>query len=311
MNSLADIFSPHDIALDIFRFVFYQLTNYIFDFRGTTIVAIFLCTFILLVFLREQIVNGGPPELFNLDPPAEAVPDVAQPEPIVNPPPPREGREQALFDFLNQMEVMDAPNNGDDVQPPPLQQPDAPVNVPVEVQPPVDGPVDAAQDGENWNNVERIVDDLTWQKLLGLDGSLVFIEHVIWMISLNVVFIILCSMFTDFFNIYIYNILLVYFPCKIGEYTLLFFGMQTKGIYFEAALNFFVGYLSMLVTVVLGHQLMKLLRIKEYAITFCLNIYIINFRAYWIMGFFRLMMKVSLLIVLEVFVFPSFCKLFL
>lgn len=33
----------------------------------------------------------------------------------------------------------------------------------------------------------------------------------------------------------------------------------------------------------------------------------ISFSAYWLFGFLFLMMKVSLLIVLEVFIFPSFC----
>ena len=50
------------------------------------------------------------------------------------------------------------------------------------------------EEGDNWGrDVERIVEDLTWQRLFGLDGSLVFIEHVIWMISLNIIFIIVCS----------------------------------------------------------------------------------------------------------------------
>ena len=38
---------------------------------------------------------------------------------------------------------------------------------------------------------QRFVDELTWQRLLGLDGSFAFIEHVFWTISLNVVFNIL------------------------------------------------------------------------------------------------------------------------
>lgn len=43
---------------------------------------------------------------------------------------------------------------------------------------------------------QRFVDELTWQKLIGLDGSFAFIEHVFWTISLNVVFnIIFCKCF--------------------------------------------------------------------------------------------------------------------
>lgn len=48
---------------------------------------------------------------------------------------------------------------------------------------------EAAAGNDNWGrDVERMVDDLTWQRLLGLDGSFVFIEHVFWVLILNVVF---------------------------------------------------------------------------------------------------------------------------
>lgn len=40
------------------------------------------------------------------------------------------------------------------------------------------------------------LDDLTWQRLLGLDGSLVFVEHLLWTIALNILFIVL---FREFF----------------------------------------------------------------------------------------------------------------
>jgi hypothetical protein len=54
-----------------------------------------------------------------------------------------------------------------------------------------------AQNNGNGNNgvvaaaemeQQRFVDELTWQRLLGLDGSFAFIEHVFWTISLNFVF---------------------------------------------------------------------------------------------------------------------------
>lgn len=43
----------------------------------------------------------------------------------------------------------------------------------------------------NWNPMEwdRPAEELTWERLLGLDGSLVFLEHVFWVISLNTLFI--------------------------------------------------------------------------------------------------------------------------
>uniref|UniRef100_A0A915E4W5 RING-type E3 ubiquitin transferase n=1 Tax=Ditylenchus dipsaci TaxID=166011 RepID=A0A915E4W5_9BILA len=40
----------------------------------------------------------------------------------------------------------------------------------------------------NVEDAQRIVDDFTWQRLLGFDGTLAFVEHVVWTILLNVVF---------------------------------------------------------------------------------------------------------------------------
>jgi len=44
----------------------------------------------------------------------------------------------------------------------------------------------------NWNPIEwdRAAEELTWERLLGLDGSLVFLEHVFWVVSLNTLFIL-------------------------------------------------------------------------------------------------------------------------
>lgn len=50
-------------------------------------------------------------------------------------------------------------------------------------------------DNDNWREWERVADELTWQRLLGLDGSLLFLEHVFWVISLNTLFTVLFGMF--------------------------------------------------------------------------------------------------------------------
>ena len=49
----------------------------------------------------------------------------------------------------------------------------------------------ADPDGQ-WNPMEwdRAAEELTWERLLGLDGSLVFLEHVFWVVSLNTLFIV-------------------------------------------------------------------------------------------------------------------------
>lgn len=47
-------------------------------------------------------------------------------------------------------------------------------------------------DEGNWNPIEwdRAAEELTWERLLGLDGSLVFLEHVFWVVSLDTLFIL-------------------------------------------------------------------------------------------------------------------------
>ena len=54
------------------------------------------------------------------------------------------------------------------------------------------GAVADGGDDINWNPIEwdRAAEELTWERLLGLDGSLVFLEHVFWVVSLNTMFIL-------------------------------------------------------------------------------------------------------------------------
>ncbi|KAK0425485.1 hypothetical protein QR680_009232 [Steinernema hermaphroditum] len=139
--------------------------------KGCVIVAIFICTFISLVWLREQI-QHGPNEWLQLaqdlnDPQDADMDNVAEgghnedehnaPEPVVN---------NWLEEDMNQAQ-------GDQ-----------------QVAELGDG---AAQgDLHDW---DRVADDLTWQRLLGLDGSFLFLEHVFWVVALNTLFTVVFASF--------------------------------------------------------------------------------------------------------------------
>lgn len=60
----------------------------------------------------------------------------------------------------------------------------------------VDAAVQNNGDDVNWNPIEwdRAAEELTWERLLGLDGSLIFIEHVFWVVSLNTLFVLVFGM---------------------------------------------------------------------------------------------------------------------
>jgi hypothetical protein len=95
---------------------------------------------------------------------------------------------------------------------------------------------------------QRFVDELTWQRLLGLDGSFAFIEHVFWTISLNIVF----------------NVIFLYLPAQIGAsiLTLCGFGPGKIG-YFELPISVMAGLLVILIHGILIHRIARIFRLKR------------------------------------------------
>lgn len=73
------------------------------------------------------------------------------------------------------------------------------------------GQVQVQDEGEaeeaNWNPMDwDRAEELTWERLLGLDGSLVFLEHVFWVVSLNTLFIMVSSVDTLLSTKYLFNV---------------------------------------------------------------------------------------------------------
>ncbi|KAM6971435.1 E3 ubiquitin-protein ligase MARCHF6-like isoform 1-T2 [Tautogolabrus adspersus] len=246
--------------------------------QGCFVVTCTLCAFISLVWLREQIVHGGAPQwLEQHQPPPQNVagqaneaqaagqgaadePPAAQPAPAdppaqneAEPEPPDVPPDQADDPELEEEEGAAAedadPNNG-------------------------------AQDDMNWNALEwdRAAEELTWERMLGLDGSLVFLEHVFWVVSLNTLFILVFA----------------FCPYHIGHFSVVGLGFEeyVQASHFEGLITTIVGYILLAMTLILCHGLAALVRFQ---------------RSRRLLGVCYIVVKVSLLVVVEIGVFPLIC----
>ena len=150
--------------------------------QGCLVVTLTLLAFIGLVWLREQIIHGGGPEWLDMDvanDPAAAVLGNGQPA--------------AGGDQGEEQEAGDGPDlpNGEENVPQELPANVAAAGGGADNEDNANNDVNVGEDGQ-WNPMEwdRAADELTWERLLGLDGSLVFLEHVFWVVSLNTLFIL-------------------------------------------------------------------------------------------------------------------------
>ncbi|KAH0551221.1 hypothetical protein KQX54_000717 [Cotesia glomerata] len=191
-------------------------------FHGCFVVTCTLFAFIGLVWLREQILHAGGPDWLERN--VQQLPAAGNNQAAVG--------QQQVQDLPGQPEVRGDNNNvppfvdepprladgNDDEQPMYREVADNSPNnaVAAEAEEPNnenENPEEAQGDGAavgwrgqvqdqaqvpgeaeeaNWNPMEwdRPAEELTWERLLGLDGSLLFLEHVFWVISLNTVFIL-------------------------------------------------------------------------------------------------------------------------
>uniref|UniRef100_A0A1B6ML90 E3 ubiquitin-protein ligase MARCHF6 n=2 Tax=Graphocephala atropunctata TaxID=36148 RepID=A0A1B6ML90_9HEMI len=248
-----DMLSTENIASDIFH--------------GCFVVTCTLFSFIGLVWLREQILHGGGPDWLERD-------DPFQPAPAAPPPPPPLPAEPALDPppddgFNNQDEVVREPA----VLPAPQWEDLPPLRI---------GEGDAAAGGDeaNWNPIEwdRAAEELTWERLLGLDGSLVFLEHVFWVVSLNTLFILVFA----------------FCPYHMGH-----FAVATLGLKDHVAASHFEG----LVTTLCGYCVIGLCLVVLHSLATIMNLT----RSRRVLGLCYVVVKVSLLSVVEIGVLPLIC----
>lgn len=261
--------------------------------QGCFVVTCTLCAFISLVWLREQIVHGGAPQWLEQNqaqPPngvaqqnePQAAPNAAPENPQVpQPAEEAEGNEAAVAGaapavaenanvHADEGENEEDENDDDD---------DAVVEDGADAN-------NGVQDDMNWNALEwdRAAEELTWERMLGLDGSLVFLEHVFWVVSLNTLFILVFA----------------FCPYHIGHFSVVGLGFEeyvstndtVQASHFEGLLTTIVGYVLLAMTLIICHGLAALVKFQ---------------RSRRLLGVCYIVVKVSLLVVVEIGVFPLIC----
>ncbi|XP_026529202.1 E3 ubiquitin-protein ligase MARCH6 isoform X1 [Pseudonaja textilis] len=247
--------------------------------QGCFVVTCTLCAFISLVWLREQIVHGGAPQWLE------------------------QNQQQAINGVGQQNEAQGVGNAGAEnaILDQPVDQPAENVVVGenpeiLEEQPDeeeednedeedvvVEDAADAnngGQDDMNWNALEwdRAAEELTWERMLGLDGSLVFLEHVFWVVSLNTLFILVFA----------------FCPYHIGHFSIVGLGFEeyVQASHFEGLITTIVGYVLLAVSLIVSHGVAALVKFQ---------------RSRRLLGVCYIVVKVSLLVVVEIGVFPLIC----
>uniref|UniRef100_A0A8B9UUK9 E3 ubiquitin-protein ligase MARCHF6 n=2 Tax=Anas zonorhyncha TaxID=75864 RepID=A0A8B9UUK9_9AVES len=247
--------------------------------QGCFVVTCTLCAFISLVWLREQIVHGGAPQWLeqNQQQPLNGVGQQNEAQAVAN-----GGVENAVLD----QPANPAAENAVVGENPEIQEEqvdEEEEDNEDEEDAVVEDAADAnngAQDDMNWNALEwdRAAEELTWERMLGLDGSLVFLEHVFWVVSLNTLFILVFA----------------FCPYHIGHFSIVGLGFEeyVQASHFEGLITTIVGYVLLAVTLIVCHGLAALVKFQ---------------RSRRLLGVCYIVVKVSLLVVVEIGVFPLIC----
>ena len=243
---------------------------------GAVVVGVSIGGFILILWLREQIILHGGPEWLNAnDQELHFLQfdniirnifgrglDQPQPVPFENANPDHED-EQNIEDQGEDMPILDndevlADDNNDNE--------DDDENI---------APNQPMQEGQ-WNP-DAIMEDLTWEKFLGLDGSFMFLEHVFWIISLNTSFVLVFG----------------FCPYYIGQLTMTLFKMNVvSGTKFDGLVVLFIGYTVIAFGLVTMHSILRFTSFKRIRKT---------------VGLSYIVLKVGLLMAVEIGLFPLIC----
>ncbi|XP_056277580.1 E3 ubiquitin-protein ligase MARCHF6-like isoform X3 [Pseudoliparis swirei] len=267
--------------------------------QGCFVVTCTLCAFISLVWLREQIVHGGAPQWLEQNPPplvlnqpngpapandapggnvgvdaqgaAAQQPADAAPEGQAPANPNDAGNQGGVAGLDNEEE--DENREEDEEEEDDDDDEDGREEDAVEAN-------NGAHEDFNWNALEwdRAAEELTWERMLGLDGSLVFLEHVFWVMSLNTLFILVFA----------------FCPYHIGHFSVVGLGFEeyVKASHFDGLVTTILGYILLAAALIVCHAFASLVKFQ---------------RSRRLLGICYIVVKVSLLVVMEIGVFPLIC----
>ncbi|CAF1190331.1 unnamed protein product [Adineta steineri] len=294
--------------------------------QGGLVVFCSLGAFICLLWLREQILTGGgpawlqpadpeparqaaaaaaaaaavaPPLQANgiapilpvdaipllLPPPLPPAPLPVEPDPV-NPEQPIpqnevEHEEVAFVDAIDDEDDDDEDEDGEEEQANLIAQPAI-----------VAGNAQNAEHNHNWIDWDRAADDLTWERLLGLDGSLQFLEHVFWVVTLNTLFILIFA----------------YAPYHLGKIIISSktFKQTIADTRFTIPINTLTTYGC--VNAFIGYFFISFVLLITFTILSFVN-YLTRIRR--LVGLAYIVLKVALLVILEILLFPFICGIWL
>uniref|UniRef100_A0A8D3DS28 RING-type E3 ubiquitin transferase n=1 Tax=Scophthalmus maximus TaxID=52904 RepID=A0A8D3DS28_SCOMX len=258
--------------------------------QGCFVVTCTLCAFISLVWLREQIVHGGPPQWLEQNQPplvpnqpnGPAVPGgnaavnvqvaadaaVAQ-HPAADglaPADPHEDGNQEDEAELDDDE--DEDGEEDEEEDEDGREEDAA------------GANNGGQEDLNWNALEwdRAAEELTWERVGMCFFFNLFPEHVFWVVSLNTLFILVFA----------------FCPYHIGHFSVVGLGFEDhiKASHFDGLITTILGYILLAGALMICHVLASLVRFQ---------------RSRRLLGVCYIVVKVSLLVVMEIGLFPLIC----
>lgn len=90
---------------------------------------------------------------------------------------------------------------------------------------------------------------MTWERLLGLDGSLVFLEHVFWVVSMNALFILVFA----------------FCPYQMGNLAITAMALQDKvaASHFEGLVTTLCGYCLIGICLLIMHTVATIIGFRR------------------------------------------------